>query len=83
MNVFIIPLLMVMLKMKSTITSTIPEITIGIIINKWMLEHCLQSEEPKTVLKSFLQYLHSAPDLLNIHCISGEDKLIYDACGIQ
>ena len=64
-NVFIAPLVTVTFKMNSINTKHVPATTMGNMINKVMLEHFSQSEDPKTVLRPVGQCPHNIPDLLN------------------
>ena len=51
MNALIVPLVTVRLIQKSIKTSNTPAIAMGMMSSRYILEHNLQLEEPKTELK--------------------------------
>ena len=67
MKMLTVPLIMVMLNMKSIMINTMPIIRAGIIINNEVFEQLLQREEPNIALRPSLQCPHNKPTLLHWH----------------
>ena len=71
------------MKMKTIITNTAQAIPIGIINNKLKFEHCLQRNDPNTVLRLYWHSANTTPALLNWHGESELDRLRCDEYGKQ